>query len=111
MLGCDNNDRKFKMKFTNTCITFAGAMIIVMAGAVRPQSATAATAEATAQPKQSEIASADQLFQAGKFSEAGKLYSKIVAQNPKDDSAILQLVGLHCFPTGSMTRRNGCKRQ
>ena len=79
------------MKFTNICITLAGAMIIVMASAVKPQSATAATADPTAQPKQSEMASADQLFQAGKFSDAGKLYSKIVAQNPKDDSAILQL--------------------
>ena len=79
------------MKFTNICITLAGAMIIVMASAVKPQSATAATADPTAQPKQSETASADQLFQAGKFSDAGKLYSKIVAQNPKDDSAILQL--------------------
>ena len=57
----------------------------------RPQSATAATAEPTAQPKQSEIDSADRLFQAGKFAEAGKLYSQIVAQNPKDYSAILQL--------------------
>ena len=79
------------MKFTNICITLAGAMIIVMASAVKPQSATAATADPTAQPKQSETASADQLFQAGKFSDAGRLYSKIVAQNPKDDSAILQL--------------------
>ena len=35
--------------------------------------------------------SADRLFQAGKFDAAGKHYSKIVAQNPKDDSAILQL--------------------
>ena len=57
---------------------------------MRPQSATAATAEPTA-PKQSEIDSANRLFQAGKFSEAGKLYSQIVAQNPKDYSATLQL--------------------
>jgi Putative Zn-dependent protease, contains TPR repeats len=35
--------------------------------------------------------SADRPFQSGKFAEAGKLYSKIVAQNPKDHSAILQL--------------------
>ena len=35
--------------------------------------------------------SADRLFQAGKFDAAGKHYSKIVAQNPKDHSAILQL--------------------
>ena len=77
------------MKFTT--ISIAGAAIIVLVSATTPQSTTAATAEPTAQPKQSEMGSADQLFQEGKFSEAGKLYSKIVAQNPKDDSAILQL--------------------
>ena len=77
------------MKFTT--ISIAGAAIIVLASATRPQSTTAATAEPTAQPKQSEIDSAGQLFQAGKFSEAGKLSSQIVAQNPKDYSAILQL--------------------
>ena len=35
--------------------------------------------------------SADRLFQSGKFAAAGKHYSKIVAQNPKEHSAILQL--------------------
>ena len=79
------------MKFTRTCIVLAGAAIIVAANAMRPQSVTAAAAEATAQPKQSEIDSANRLFEAGKFAEAGKLYSRIVAQNPKDYSAILQL--------------------
>jgi len=78
------------MKFTRTCI---GLIAIVTAtnSAMRPQSATAATAEATLQPKQPEIDSADRLFQAGKFAEAGKLYSQIAAQNPKDYSATLQL--------------------
>jgi len=47
--------------------------------------------QATAQPKQSEIDSADRLFQDGKFAEAGELYSRIAAQNPKDLSASLQL--------------------
>ena len=76
------------MKFTTSSVALAGAAIIVVATAMRPQSATA---EATAQPKQSEIDSANRLFQAGKFAEAGKLYSQIVAQNPKDFSATLQL--------------------
>jgi predicted aspartyl protease len=62
-----------------------------VASAIRPQSATAAAAEPTAQPRQSESDSAGRLFQSGKFSEAGKLYSQIVARNPKDYSAILQL--------------------
>jgi predicted Zn-dependent protease len=79
------------MKFAKTCIALAGAAIIVVACAMTPQSATAATAEPTAQPKQSGIDSANRLFQAGKFAEAGKLYSQIVAQNPKDYSATLQL--------------------
>jgi predicted aspartyl protease len=79
------------MKFTTTCIALAGVAIIIAASAVVPQSATAATAEPTAQPKQSGIDAANQLFQTGKFAEAGKLYSRIVAQNPKDYSATLQL--------------------
>ena len=87
----DNTNQKPKMKFTTSSIALAGAAIIVVASAMRPQSATAATAEPTAQPKQSEIDSANRLFQAGKFAEAGKLYSQIVAQNPKDYSATLQL--------------------
>jgi hypothetical protein len=79
------------MKFKRTCIALAGATIIVVASAMSPQSATAAIPESTAQPKQSEIDSAGRLFEAGKFAEAGKLYSQIVAQNPKDYSATLQL--------------------
>jgi Tfp pilus assembly protein PilF len=81
---------KVQMKFTRTCIVLAG-IVIAPGSAMRPQSATAATAEATPQPNQSQIESADRLFQAGKFAEAGKLYSQIVAQNPKDYSATLQL--------------------
>jgi hypothetical protein len=77
------------MKFHTTCIALAAT--IALSSAIRPQSATGATAEATPQPKQSEIDSADRLFQAGEFADAGKLYSKIVTQNPKDYSATLQL--------------------
>ncbi len=47
--------------------------------------------QAASRPKQSEIDSAKRLFQAGKFAEAGKLYSHLAAQNPKDYSATLQL--------------------
>jgi hypothetical protein len=46
---------------------------------------------ATSQPTQSEIDSADRLFQAGKFAEAGKLYSRMATQNPKNYSAAIQL--------------------
>jgi predicted Zn-dependent protease len=47
--------------------------------------------QAASRPKQSEIDSANRLFQAGKFAEAGKLYSHLAAQNPKDYSSTLQL--------------------
>ena len=79
------------MKFTRSCVALAGAAVIVVVCAMTPQSATAATAEPTVQPKLSGIDLANRLFQAGKFAEAGKLYSQTVAQNPKDYSAILQL--------------------
>ena len=72
------------MKFARTCRGLTGAAIIVVTGAMSPQLATA-------QSKQSEIDSASRLFQAGKFAEAGKLYSQLVTQNPKDYSATLQL--------------------
>src|SRR5437764_11484145 len=76
------------MKFTTISIALAGAAIFVLASVTRSQSPAA---EPTAEPKQSEIDSANRLFQAGKFAEAGKLYSQIVAQDSKDYSATLQL--------------------
>jgi predicted aspartyl protease len=68
------------MKFARTCIALAA--IIAPSGL---------SGQATPQPRQSEIDSADRLFQAGKFAEAGKLYSQIAIQNPKNYSATLQL--------------------
>jgi hypothetical protein len=68
------------MKFARTCIALAA---IIAPGSFSGQ--------ATPQPRQSEVDSADRLFQVGKFAEAGKLYSQIAAQNPKDYSATLQL--------------------
>ena len=68
------------MKFARTCIALAA---IIQPGSFSGQ--------ATSQPRQSEIDSADRLFQVGKFAEAGKLYSQIAAQNPKNYSATLQL--------------------
>lgn len=75
------------MKFTKNSIALAGVAIFVGAIAMRPQSTTAATA----QPRESGVDSANRLFETGKFAEAGKLYSQIVAQNPKDYSATLQV--------------------
>jgi hypothetical protein len=71
---------EIQMKFARTCIALAA---VIAAGSLSGQ--------ATPQPAQSEIGSADRLFQMGKFAEAGKLYSQIVTQNPKNYSATLQL--------------------
>ena len=79
------------MEFTRTCIAIAGAAILLALNTMMLESATTAPQESTAQPRQSEIDSANRLFKAGKFVEAGKLYSQIVAQNPKDFPATLQL--------------------
>jgi predicted Zn-dependent protease len=71
---------EIEMKFARTCIALAA---IIGPGSFAGQ--------ATPQPSQSEIDSADRLFQIGKFAEAGKLYSQIASQNRKDYSATLQL--------------------
>ncbi|HLN28400.1 MAG: aspartyl protease family protein [Methyloceanibacter sp.] len=47
--------------------------------------------QAAAQPKQADIDAANRLFQTGKFAEAGEIYARMAAQDPKDYSAILQL--------------------
>jgi hypothetical protein len=83
------------------CIALVCVGIVLIATAMRLQSAPAtaekfsasrqAAAQPTIQPNQSEIDSANKLFETGKFAEAGKIYMKIVAKNPKDYSAILQL--------------------
>jgi hypothetical protein len=47
--------------------------------------------QAVSQPRQSDIDSAARLFRAGKFAEAGNVYARIAAQNPRDYSAALAL--------------------
>ena len=68
------------MKSVRICI----ALVVILAPC-------SFSVQATPQPKQSEIDTANRLFQVGKFAEAGKLYSRIAAQNPRDYSATLQL--------------------
>ena len=87
------------MKYASICIALA---VIV---------ATCFPGQATSEPTEPDADSAAQLFEAGKFTEAGDICARIVAQDPKDYSAVLQLAGLPCWPTGSTTRRNGWKRQ
>src|SRR5438067_4097978 len=68
------------MKAVSVCIAF----VVVLA-------ASSFSGQAPAQRKQSEIDAANRLYQVGKFAEAGKLYSQMSAQNPKDYSATIQL--------------------
>jgi hypothetical protein len=67
------------------------ARICVSLTAILVSCSFSGPATSQTQPKPSEIESADGLFQDGKFAEAGELYSRIAAQNPKDYSALLQL--------------------
>ena len=69
-----------QMRFARTCVALAA--IIASCGFSGP---------AASEPKQSEIHSADRLFQVGRFTEADKLYSRMATQNRKDYSATLQL--------------------
>lgn len=87
------------MKPASICIAF---VVVVAACSFSPQAPSAR--------KQPEIDAANRLFQVGKFAEAGKLYSRMAAQNPKDYSATLQLGRMRCFPTGLTMRRNGWER-
>ena len=72
---------EMNMKFARTCLALAAIVVVPCSS----------PGQATPQPKQSGIESANRLFQVGKFAEAEKLYSQIVTQNPKDYSATLQL--------------------
>jgi tetratricopeptide (TPR) repeat protein len=67
------------MKYASICIALA---VIV---------ATCFPGQATSEPTEPDADSAAQLFEAGKFTEAGDICARIVAQDPKDYSAILQL--------------------
>src|SRR6476620_10281136 len=75
-----HSDRGVQMKYAGVCIALA-----VM---VAPCSFSG---PAASEPNQADIESANRLFESGKFAEARELYARIAAQNPKDDTAILQL--------------------
>jgi len=68
------------MKYASICIALA--VMVALCGF---------SGQATSEPKQSEIDSAKQLFELGKFAEAREIYAQIDAQDPKDYSVILQL--------------------
>jgi Aspartyl protease/Tetratricopeptide repeat len=68
------------MKLVRTCILLA----LILAPCSFP-------GQAAPEPKQAEIDSANRLFQAGKFAEAGKIYAQIASQDPEDYAAVLGL--------------------
>ncbi len=76
-----------QMTITKSCIVLA-AMTVASSFSRLQAASESQSGQATPEAQQSEMDSADRLFQMGKFAEAGKV---IVAQNPKDYSAILQL--------------------
>jgi Aspartyl protease/Tetratricopeptide repeat len=65
----------------------SAAICLALLAASVPFAASAQPAE----PRPSPIASADRLFQAGEFAQAGERYAGIVAEHPDDHSAILGL--------------------
>jgi predicted aspartyl protease len=67
------------MKYASICIALA---LIV---------ATCFPGQAMSESNQSDADTGAQLFKAGKFTEARDIYARIVAQDPKDYSAVLQL--------------------
>ena len=68
------------MKFVSICIAFA-----VIAGLC------GFSGKAASEPSQAQIESGNLLFQSGKFAEAGEIYAQIVAQDPNEYAAIVQL--------------------
>jgi hypothetical protein len=68
------------MKIVSICIAFA--VITGFCGF---------SGKAAAETSQAQIESGNLLFQSGKFAEAGEIYARIVAQDPNDYAAIVQL--------------------
>jgi Aspartyl protease/Tetratricopeptide repeat len=67
------------MKSERICL----ALVVIVASSF--------AAQAASDSNQSDIDSANRLFEVGKFAEAGELYARIETQDPKNYSAVLQL--------------------
>ena len=67
------------MKSARICL----ALVVIVASSF--------AAQAASDSNQSDIDSANRLFEVGKFAEAGELYARIETQDPKNYSAVLQL--------------------
>ena len=69
-----------RMRYASICLALAIAAI-----------ACGIARQATAEPTLQDAASAAKLFEAGRFAEAGEIYTRLVAQDPIDQSTVLQL--------------------
>ena len=69
-----------RMRYASICLALAIAAI-----------ACSIARQATAEPTLQDAASAAKLFEAGRFAEAGEIYTRLVAQDPIDQSTVLQL--------------------
>jgi predicted Zn-dependent protease len=67
-----------------TLIRICAALAVIVA-------AWSFSSQAKSQTNQSDIETADRLFKAGQFDEAREVCARLVASNPKDHSAVLQL--------------------
>ena len=81
-----------QMKSTRICI----ALVVILAPC-------SFSGQATPQPKQSEIDTANRLFQVGKFAEAGKLYSRMAAKIPRTIRQPSSWVALPCYQDRTST--------
>ena len=69
-----------RMRYASICLALAIAAF-----------ACGIARQATAEPTLQDAASAAKLFEAGRFAEAGEIYTRLVAQDPIDQSTVLQL--------------------
>src|SRR4029453_15447067 len=88
-----------QMKFARTCI----ALVAIIAPC-------SWSGQATQQPRQSEIDSADRLFHAGNFPQVANFTRRSLLKIPKTIRQHSNWVVLRCFLTGLMMRGNGWKR-
>ena len=69
-----------RMRYASICLALAIAAI-----------ACGIARQATTEPTLQDAASAAKLFETGRFAEAGEIYTRLVAQDPIDQSTVLQL--------------------
>jgi Aspartyl protease/Tetratricopeptide repeat len=77
--GVARGNSESQMKSARICL----ALVVIVASSF--------AAQAASDSNQSDIDSANRLFEVGKFAEAGELYARIETQDPKNYSAVLQL--------------------